>query len=88
MAHLKDFENLSNLCQNNNKYIHETNIYIPAFQVSAPEPVDFSTHEAKAIHTKHMSACLRGKNGASNPKKEALKIRTTGQHHLMINQNK
>lgn len=37
-----------------------------AFQVSAPEPVDFSTHEAKAIQTKHMSACLRGKNGASN----------------------
>lgn len=56
-------------------YIHETKIYIPAFQVSAPEPVDFSTHEAKAIQTKHMSACLRGRNGASNPINEAVKFR-------------
>lgn len=49
-------------------------IYIPAFQVSAPGLADLRTQEANAIQTKHMSACLRGKNGASNPTKEAYKL--------------
>lgn len=35
-------------------------IFIPAFQVSADsESADLSTHDAKAMQTKHMSECLK-----------------------------
>lgn len=44
--------------------------YIPAFHASpACGLADFNTQEAKAMHTKHMSDCLRGRREASNPTK-------------------
>lgn len=45
--------------------------HIPAFQVSPTCGFAvFSTHEANAIQTRHMSDCLRGSREASNPSKK------------------
>lgn len=48
---------------------------IPAFQASPTGGfADFSTHEANAIQTRHMSDCLRGKSGESNPFKKEMTV--------------
>lgn len=50
---------------------------LPAFQASPTCGFAvFSTHEANAIQTRHMSDCLSGRNGTSNPEtwKKVLKL--------------
>lgn len=53
--------------------VHECYVftYIPAFQASPTCGFAvFSTHEANAIQTRHISDCLRGSREASNPSKK------------------
>lgn len=49
---------------------HPDAAHVPAFQASPTCGFAvFSTHEANAMQTRHMSDCLSGRNGASNPSK-------------------
>lgn len=43
-------------------------IFLPAFQVSADSgSADLSTHDAKAMQTKHMSDCLKRERMPARP---------------------
>lgn len=56
----------------------EVLINLPAFQASPTCGFTvFSTHEANAIQTRHMSDCFSGRNGTSNPEK-VKKVMTLG----------
>lgn len=68
----KDEETTTGLCKSNDKHdliLYLSYIYnIPAFQASPTCGFAvFRTQEANAMQTRHMSDCLRGRRGVSNP---------------------
>lgn len=80
VALFKDKETTAGLSKSNYKHdliLYLSYIYnIPVFQASPTCGFAvFRTHDANAMQTRHMSDCLRGRRGASNP------IKKTAEHY-------